>query len=103
MYASPASYSPPIPTPTPTPLPTHHRQYSAKKIQENIECEIMQVLVEEALSSYDSDTVTVVQLASNTVDDMDDNVHRITQWIHNYERQHGVGGGVSGGSGGEDE
>lgn len=39
-----------------TPTPPTHRGYSQKKISENIECEIMQVIVEEARDSYKCET-----------------------------------------------
>jgi len=55
------------------------RNYSAEKINENMECEIMHVVVEEAHDSYKKEVVQV--LASNTVEDMDSNVERIVQWV----------------------
>jgi hypothetical protein len=32
----------------------------------------------------------VIPLSSNTVEEMDENVARITQWVADYRRQHGV-------------
>lgn len=55
------------------------RGYSEKKITENIECEIMMVLLEEAKESYDAEKV--VELSSNTVAEMEENVLRIEAWI----------------------
>ncbi len=58
------------------------RGYSEKKIQENVECEIMCVVVEDARESYREDIVW--ELPSNTVEEMDDNVrricHQLKQW-----------------------
>jgi adenylate kinase len=55
------------------------RGYSAKKIEENMECEIMQVVLEEAREGYDEKII--VELLSNDLDDMESNVLRIQQWI----------------------
>lgn len=55
------------------------RGYSEKKLSENMECEIMQVLQEEARESYPKEIVHV--LPSNTVEDMESNVERIAQWV----------------------
>lgn len=54
------------------------RGYPAKKITENVECEIMQVIAEEAQDSYKGEIVQV--LPSNSVEDMDSNVERIVAW-----------------------
>ncbi|KAI8613408.1 hypothetical protein BC830DRAFT_1082704 [Chytriomyces sp. MP71] len=44
------------------------RGYDAKKIMENIECEIMDVVKLEAFDSYDKDII--VELKSESVEDM---------------------------------
>ena len=62
------------------------RGYSERKISENIQCEIMQVLIEEARDSYDEEIV--VELESNDVDDMENNLDRITEWIAQWTSQH---------------
>lgn len=54
------------------------RGYSEKKRTENIECEIMQVVLEEAKEAYDEEIVHEVQ--SNTIEELDSNVDRIVQW-----------------------
>jgi adenylate kinase len=69
------------------PVHAHHMYitdsgYSQKKITENIECEIMQVVVQEANESYAAEMVQI--LPSNTVDDMESNVERIQQWIERW-------------------
>merc|ERR1711962_619940 len=47
------------------------RNYSVSKIQENVECEIMKMISEEARQGYKEDVV--VYLESNTVEDMENN------------------------------
>lgn len=58
------------------------RGYSKVKIQENLQCEIMQVLLEEAMQSYDRNIV--VELKSDSIDDMESNVDRISEWIQQW-------------------
>jgi len=55
------------------------RGYNKRKIDENMECEIMQVVLETAHESYAPEIV--VELPSNTVDDMESNVDRVKQWL----------------------
>ncbi|KAJ7042449.1 AAA domain-containing protein [Mycena alexandri] len=55
------------------------RNYALKKIQENNEAEIMQVVLEEARASYPSEIV--VELKSETTEDLEANVARIVEWI----------------------
>lgn len=59
-----------------------NRNYSQNKIQENVECEIMQVVLEEAKESYKSDILVV--LTSNSLEEMESNVERIEEWVSNY-------------------
>ncbi|GBB90212.1 hypothetical protein RclHR1_01710012 [Rhizophagus clarus] len=61
------------------------RGYSQKKITENIDCEIFQVILEEAKDSYSNEIV--VELQSNTVQDMECNASRIEQWFYNFKAQ----------------
>jgi broad-specificity NMP kinase len=61
------------------------RKYSEKKIQENVECEIMHVILEEALDSYSSDIV--VTMSSDTVDEMEENVNHIADWMAEWIAQ----------------
>ncbi len=58
------------------------RKYSAIKINENVEAEIMQVVLDEARESYDEQII--VELPSNTVADMESNVERVVSWIQTY-------------------
>lgn len=62
------------------------RAYNDKKRDENIECEIMQVVLEEARESYDENIVH--ELASNTIDDLNNNVSRVKSWIENWKADH---------------
>lgn len=59
------------------------RGYSEKKLQENIDSEIMEVLLEEARSSYDAEIV--IELQSDSVEDIENNVERMETWIQNWE------------------
>lgn len=74
----------------PSPLPrinlNFYRGYPLKKIQENNEAEIMQVVLEEARSSYPSEIV--VELQSEGTEDLESNVARIVEWIRAWENDH---------------
>ncbi|CAG8609802.1 3699_t:CDS:2, partial [Ambispora leptoticha] len=61
------------------------RNYPPKKITENIECEIFQVVLDEAKESYAPEKV--VELQSNSIDDMDSNASRIEKWIEDWKRE----------------
>ncbi|DBA00799.1 TPA: hypothetical protein N0F65_004704, partial [Lagenidium giganteum] len=63
------------------------RGYSEKKVQENIECEIMEVVLEESRESYAPEIVQVLE--SRTVDDMETNVERVVMWLEHWVRDHG--------------
>lgn len=62
------------------------RNYAEKKLQENLDTEIMEVLLEEARGAYDAEIV--VELQSNEADDIDKNVERIEEWLKNWKRDH---------------
>jgi len=55
------------------------RAYPLKKIQENNEAEIMQVVLEEARSSYPAEII--VELQSDSMEQLEANVARIVEWI----------------------
>ncbi|KAJ3254509.1 hypothetical protein HK103_007145 [Boothiomyces macroporosus] len=59
-----------------------NRNYPTKKIQENVECEIMQVVLNEAYESYKPEIV--VTLPSCSVEEMESNVERIEQWVEDF-------------------
>ncbi|KAL7115694.1 hypothetical protein ACP275_04G197900 [Erythranthe tilingii] len=58
------------------------RGYEGKKLSNNIECEIFQVLLEEARDSYKEDIV--VALKSDSIDDIDTNVSTLSDWVRNW-------------------
>jgi len=60
------------------------RSYPLKKIQENNEAEIMQVVLEEARSSYPEEIV--VELKSESTEDLEANVARIVDWIKAWRK-----------------
>lgn len=64
------------------------RNYPLKKIQENNEAEIMEVVLDEARSSYAPEIV--VELKSEGTDDLESNVSRVVQWIEAWRQDHSV-------------
>lgn len=63
------------------------RNYSLKKIQENNEAEIMQTVLDEARGSYAQEIV--IELKSETTEDLESNVERLVQWVKAWRRDHG--------------
>lgn len=61
------------------------RGYSDKKRNENMECEIMQVVAEQTKESYRAEIIH--ELPSNSIDELDSNVDRIVQWLDNWKTQ----------------
>ncbi|XP_037665739.1 adenylate kinase isoenzyme 6-like [Choloepus didactylus] len=55
------------------------RGYSEKKLQDNSQCEIFQVLYEEAMASYREEIVH--QLPSNNPEELENNINHILKWI----------------------
>lgn len=62
------------------------RDYPEAKLQNNIDSEIMQVVLEEAREAYDARVV--VELPSNTPDDVDSNTERIAAWVASWLADH---------------
>ncbi|KAF9695155.1 hypothetical protein EKO04_007124 [Ascochyta lentis] len=60
------------------------RGYKDKKLDENMDSEIMQVLLDEAREAYKEEIV--VELRSDSADDVDGNLERIEQWIENWKK-----------------
>uniref|UniRef100_A0A7S2LK93 Adenylate kinase isoenzyme 6 homolog n=1 Tax=Leptocylindrus danicus TaxID=163516 RepID=A0A7S2LK93_9STRA len=58
------------------------RGYSEKKRNENLECEIMQIVLDEARESYAEEIVH--EVPSNTLEDMESNVSRVQQWFDHW-------------------
>ena len=65
------------------------RNYSLKKITENNEAEIMEVVAQEARDSYEPEIV--VELKSESIEDLESNVVRIVEWIHAWKKNHPEG------------
>ena len=63
------------------------RDYSEAKLQENLDAEIFGVLAEEAREAFDDGTV--VELKSETVEDVDANCERILQWVSTWQEENG--------------
>lgn len=59
------------------------RGYSEKKIRENVECDIFQVVVEEAKDSFEN----VVVKANATLDDLEETVGELAEWYENFKRE----------------
>lgn len=58
------------------------RGYGEKKRDENLEAEIMQVCLDEAKESYDKEIV--VEVHSNTIEEMESNVDRCKIWVEQW-------------------
>lgn len=69
---------------------TMTRNYPEIKLQENLDSEIMEVLLEEARSSYDEEIV--VELRSDTSEEIEQNIERIEAWYNQWVKDHGEGG-----------
>ena len=63
------------------------RRYPEKKLQENLDSEIMEVLLEEARESFDAEIV--VELQSNEPEDTVSNVDRIASWVKDWMLDNG--------------
>ncbi|CCC67972.1 hypothetical protein NCAS_0A14140 [Naumovozyma castellii] len=64
----------------------HGRKYHDTKIEENMDAEIMGVVLQDALESYAKEIV--VELQSDTTEQMDANVDRIVDWQKMWLEQH---------------
>lgn len=64
-------------------LTSCYRGYTGKKLEENVQCEIFQTILEEAHEAYRSDIVH--ELPSNTPDDMEENLDKITAWVEKWK------------------
>lgn len=66
------------------------RGYTGKKLDENMDAEIMQVLLEEARESYAEEIV--VELRSDGVEDVEGNVERVEKWVEGWRERRGKEG-----------
>ena len=64
------------------------RNYPEKKLQENLDSEIMEVLLQEAREGFPGEGM-VVDLRSDEADDIEGNVHRIAEWVGKWKEDHG--------------
>ena len=64
-------------------MTSHYRGYPLKKIQENNEAEIMDVVLEEAREAYAEEIV--VPLQSESTEDLQSNVARIVKWVEDWQ------------------
>lgn len=62
------------------------RHYPERKLQENMDVEIMEVLLDEARSSYDEEII--IELQSNDIEDIEINADRAERWLINWKRDH---------------
>jgi len=62
--------------------PICNRGYKESKLSNNIECEIFQVLLEEAKESYSEEKV--IALKSDNIEDISRNVATLTDWVRNW-------------------
>ena len=62
------------------------REYVEKKLQENLDAEIMGVIEEEAKEGFADEGVVVV-LRSDTDGDVEENVGRMEEWIGNWRKR----------------
>ena len=61
-----------------------YRNYPEAKLQENLDSEIMEVLLQEARDSYDEEII--VELKSDTTDEMESNVERVEAWVEAWRK-----------------
>ncbi|TDZ14137.1 Adenylate kinase isoenzyme 6-like protein HBR1 [Colletotrichum orbiculare MAFF 240422] len=59
------------------------RKYPEAKLQENLDSEIMEVLSQEARDAFDEEII--VELTSNTSDEMETNVARVETWVEQWK------------------
>ena len=60
------------------------RGYKGKKLEENMDSEIMQVLLDEARESYKEEVV--VELRSDSTEDVEGNLERVEAWIEGWKK-----------------
>jgi len=63
------------------------RGYAQKKLTENVDAEIMQVVLDEAREAYREEIV--VELRSDSIEDLESNVQRAVQWMQNWATSQG--------------
>lgn len=66
------------------------RGYGDKKLEENMDAEIMEVLLQEARDAYEEEIV--VELHSEEAEMIESNVERIAAWVGNWRRDNAANG-----------
>ena len=69
---------------------TDYRGYHETKLQENLDAEIFGVLLEEARDAFDEEIV--VELNSETDDEVESNCQRIAAWVESWKKNQAVNG-----------
>lgn len=59
------------------------RGYSQHKLQQNVEAEIFQTILDETKDSYKPEVVQEVR--NSTVEDMEENIEKIIEWVKNRQ------------------
>jgi adenylate kinase len=62
------------------------RGYGSKKVEENMDAEIMQVVLEEAREGFEEEIV--VELTSNGIEELEANVDRLVGWVDQWKKDH---------------
>lgn len=65
-----------------------NRGYAGKKLEDNMQCEIFQMILEEARESYKLEIVH--ELPSNNPEDMENNSEKICAWVEQYKQMQGL-------------
>ncbi|CAH1119652.1 unnamed protein product [Phaedon cochleariae] len=58
------------------------RGYSGKKLEDNVQCEIFQVILDEAKMSYKENIIH--ELSSTTPEELQENINRICLWLQQW-------------------
>lgn len=62
------------------------RGYTGKKLEHNVQCEIFQMIYEEAMEAYSQEIVHM--LWSNTPEDLERNLEQIVLWTQQWAKDH---------------
>ncbi|CAN0455162.1 unnamed protein product, partial [Phaeothamnion confervicola] len=63
------------------------RGYAERKLRENVECEIMQVVLDEARGGYPEEIVH--ECRSDTLEELESNVARVALWLQAWRKDNG--------------
>ena len=63
------------------------RGYTGRKLEENVQAEIFQTILEEAQAGYREEVV--VEMQSETEQQLDSNVARVTAWLDQWTKDRG--------------